>query len=54
MKKFIITNNAEKVTIKASGWQLAIGGYFIFFNEKNETVAVAPPTAIITDKEYSL
>ena len=54
MKKFIIINNGDKITIKAAGWQIAIGGYFIFFNEKNETVAVAPPTAIITDKEYSL
>ena len=54
MKKFIIINNGDKITIKAAGWQIAIGGYYILFNEKNETVAVAPPTAIITDKEYSL
>ena len=54
MKKFIIINNGEKVVIEATGWQIAIGGYYVFFNEKNENVATAPPTAIVIDKEYSL
>ena len=54
MKKFIIINNGEKVTIKSSGWQIAIGGYYVFLNEKNQTIATAPPTAIVVDKEYSL
>ena len=54
MKKFIIINNTEKVTVKAAGWQITIGGYYVFFSDKNETVATAPPTAIVIDKEYSL
>ena len=37
----------KELTIIAQGWQVGIGGYYIFFNDKNETVAIAPPTALI-------
>jgi len=47
MNEFTIILDNQKTTITAQGWQVGIGGYFVFFNDKNETVAIVPPTAII-------
>ena len=51
MNKFKVIYEGKEVTITAVGWQIGIGGYYIFFNDKNETVAIAPPTAIIGNLE---
>ena len=47
MNKFKVINEGQTLIVTAHGWQVGIGGYYIFFNEKNETVAVVPPTALI-------
>ena len=47
MNKFKVIYEGKESTITAQGWQIGIGGYYIFFNEKNETVAIAPPTSLI-------
>ena len=47
MNKFKVIYEGQTLTITAQGWQVGIGGYYLFFNEKNETVTVAPPTALI-------
>ena len=47
MNKFTIIENGQKLIVTAQGWQVGIGGYYIFFDDKYNTVAVAPPTAII-------
>jgi len=47
MNKFTIIENGQKLIVTAQGWSVAIGGHYVFFNDKNETVAIAPPTAII-------
>ena len=47
MNKFKVIYEGKESTITAQGWQVGIGGYYIFFNDKNEAVAVVPPTAII-------
>ena len=47
MNKFKVIHEGKEVVITAQGWQLVIGGFYIFFNDKNETVAIAPPTALI-------
>lgn len=51
MKQFTVIYDNQKITITAAGWQVVIGGFYIFFNEKNETIAVVPSTAIIGNKE---
>ena len=51
MKQFTAIYDNQKVTITAAGWQIGIGGFYIFFNEKNETIAVVPSSAIIGNKE---
>ena len=47
MNEFTIILDNQKLTVTAQGWQVGIGGYYIFLDDKNNTVAVAPPTAII-------
>ena len=47
MNKFKVIYEGKEVTITAAGWQIGIGGYYIFLDDKNNTVAIAPPTAII-------
>ena len=47
MNKFTIILDNQKTTVTAQGWQVGIGGYYIFLDDKNETVAIAPPTALI-------
>ena len=47
MNKFKVIHEGQTSIVTAHGWQVVIGGYYIFFNEKNETVAIAPPTALI-------
>jgi hypothetical protein len=47
MNKFKVIHEGKVIVITAQGWIIGIGGYFIFFNDKNETVAIAPPTALI-------
>ena len=47
MNKFKVIHEGKEVVITAQGWQVVIGGFYIFFNEKNETIAVVPSTAII-------
>ena len=47
MNKFKVIYEGKELTITAQGWQVGIGGYYIFFNDKNETVAIAPPTSLI-------
>ena len=47
MNNFKVIYEGKELKITAQGWQIGIGGYYIFFNEKNETVAIAPPTALI-------
>jgi len=47
MNKFTIILDGQKVIIIAKGWQVGIGGYYLFLDDKGNTVAVAPPTAII-------
>ena len=49
MNKFTVIYENQKLTITAQGWNIGIGGYYIFFNDKNETVAIAPPTALIAN-----
>jgi hypothetical protein len=51
MKQFTAIYDNQKVTITAAGWQVGIGGFYIFFNEKNETIAVVPSSAISGNKE---
>ena len=47
MNKFKVIHEGQTTIVTAQGWQVGIGGYYIFLNEKNETVAIAPPTALI-------
>ena len=47
MNKFKVIYEGKELTITAQGWQIGIGGYYIFLDDKNNTVAIAPPTAII-------
>lgn len=47
MNEFTIILDGKTINVTAQGWQVGIGGYYIFFDDKNNTVAVAPPTAII-------
>ena len=47
MNKFTIILDNQKTIVTAQGWQVGIGGYYIFLDDKNNTVTVAPPTAII-------
>ena len=47
MNKFKVIYEGKELTITAQGWQVGIGGYYIFLDDKNNTVAVVPPTAII-------
>ena len=47
MNEFKVFHEGKEIVITAQGWNVGIGGYFIFFNDKNETVAIAPPTALI-------
>ena len=47
MNEFTIILDNQKTTVTAQGWQVGIGGYYIFLDDKNNTVAIAPPTAII-------
>ena len=47
MNKFKVIYEGKELTITAQGWQVGIGGYYIFLDDKNNTVAIAPPTAII-------
>ena len=47
MNKFKVIYEGKESTITAQGWQVGIGGYYIFLDDKNNTVAIAPPTALI-------
>ena len=47
MNKFKVIYEEKELTITAQGWQIGIGGYYIFLDDKNNTVAIAPPTALI-------
>ena len=47
MNKFKIIENGQTTVVTAQGWQVGIGGYYIFIDDKGQTVAIAPPTAII-------
>ncbi len=53
MNKFKVIHEGKELVITAQGWNIGIGGYFIFFNDKNETVAIVPPTALIGN-EYNI
>ena len=47
MNKFKVIIDGKELTITAHGWQVGIGGYYIFFDNQNATVAIAPPTSVI-------
>ena len=48
MNKFkVILENGKEVTITAAGWNVSIGGNYVFFNDKNETVVVVHLPALI-------
>ena len=47
MNKFKVIHEGKELIITAQGWQVGIGGYYIFFDNQNATVAIAPPTALI-------
>ena len=51
MNNFKVIHEGKEHKVLAAGWQIGIGGYYIFFNEKNETVAIALPTALIGNLE---
>ena len=51
MNKFKVIYEGKELTITAQGWQVGIGGYYIFLDDKNNTVAIAPPTALIGNLE---
>ena len=47
MNEFTIILDGKTINVTAQGWSVALGGHYVFFNDKNETVVVAPPTALI-------
>ena len=47
MNKFKVIHEGQTTTITAQGWQVGIGGYYIFLDDKGQTVAIAPTTAVI-------
>ena len=47
MNEFTIILDGKTISVTAQSWSVALGGHYVFFNDKNETVAIAPPTAII-------
>ena len=47
MNKFKVIHEGQTIIITAQCWQVGIGGYYIFLDDKNQTVAVAPPAALI-------
>ena len=51
MKQFKVIHEGKEYKVLAAGWQIGIGGYYIFLDDKNETVAVVPPTALIGNSE---
>ena len=47
MNEFTIILEGKTISVTAQGWSVAFGGHYVFFNDKNETVAIAPPTALV-------
>ena len=51
MNNFKVIHEGKEYKVLAAGWQVGIGGYYIFLDDKNNTVAIAPPTALIGNLE---
>ena len=47
MNKFKVINEGQTLIVTAQSWQVGIGGYYIFLDDKGQTVAIAPTTAVI-------